>query len=325
MAPDPTRRDALQWITSYDTIYNTPGVPLYDLKQIGFAGTDQRMLFRWYSGDRCTDPDFVELPPEQRANPSMASWTNGDRYLEQQRTRLPTHKFRRLHLNLPGAPNGAFFDQGAVLRAMVPGRTKLEPRRGVIYIAAVDMSGGSNDNAVLCICHIENGKAVVDLVEKQAGNVKPFDPVKVVSQFAARLHEYGVSTVHGDDYGGHAFRFRFQEHGIDYRTVKLSKGDYYERLEPRINAGEVEMPGDIVELTEELLTLVVRGTKVDHEHGAHDDHANAVAVAVITVLEANINRVQWHCDDPAIDKYRAETAHIKSWADLLRWGQTNRA
>src|SRR4029077_13346678 len=40
LAPDPTRRDALQWITSYDTIYNTPGVPMHDLKAIGFAGSD---------------------------------------------------------------------------------------------------------------------------------------------------------------------------------------------------------------------------------------------------------------------------------------------
>ena len=55
---------------SYDTIYNTPGVPLHDLKQIGKAGGDPRMLFSWYSGDLCTDPDFAELPPEQRANPS---------------------------------------------------------------------------------------------------------------------------------------------------------------------------------------------------------------------------------------------------------------
>jgi hypothetical protein len=31
LSPDPTRTDALRWITSYDTIYNTPGVPLYDL------------------------------------------------------------------------------------------------------------------------------------------------------------------------------------------------------------------------------------------------------------------------------------------------------
>lgn len=45
LSPDPTRVHALRWITSYDTIYNTPGVPLYDLKQVGKTGTDPRMLF----------------------------------------------------------------------------------------------------------------------------------------------------------------------------------------------------------------------------------------------------------------------------------------
>ena len=120
LQPDPTRMDALQWITSYDTIYNTPGVPLHDLKQIGKAGGDPRMLFSWYSGDLCTDPDFAELPPEQRANPSMASWAEGVKYLEQQKRRLPTHKYRRLHLNLPGAPEGAVFDQGKIWRRSFP-------------------------------------------------------------------------------------------------------------------------------------------------------------------------------------------------------------
>ena len=70
LAPDPTRPDALTWIATYDTIWSTPGVPLFDLKRM--AGTDPRMLFSWYSADLCTDPDFAELAPEERANPSMA-------------------------------------------------------------------------------------------------------------------------------------------------------------------------------------------------------------------------------------------------------------
>src|SRR5260370_23129513 len=30
LAPDPTRTDALTWVTSYDTIHNLAGVPLYN-------------------------------------------------------------------------------------------------------------------------------------------------------------------------------------------------------------------------------------------------------------------------------------------------------
>ena len=143
LAPDPTRADALMWVTSYDTIFNSAGTPLFDFKAIGKAGTDPRMLFSWYSGDHCTDPDYADLEPELRANPSIASWPEGRAYLDQQRRRLPTHKFRRLHLNLPGAPNGAFLDQGAVLDAIVTGRKSLPPQSSVKHVAFVDMSGGS--------------------------------------------------------------------------------------------------------------------------------------------------------------------------------------
>jgi phage terminase large subunit-like protein len=103
LQPDPTRPDSLMWITSYDSIFDEPGTPLHDLGAIGFAGSDPRMLFSWYSADRCTDPVFAELDGEARANPSMDSWPEGRDYIEQQRRRLPANIFKRLHLNLPGS------------------------------------------------------------------------------------------------------------------------------------------------------------------------------------------------------------------------------
>jgi hypothetical protein len=35
MALDPTRPDALQWVTSYASIYHRPGVPLFDMTAQG--------------------------------------------------------------------------------------------------------------------------------------------------------------------------------------------------------------------------------------------------------------------------------------------------
>jgi len=95
LAPDPTRLDALTWITSYASIYNSPGNPLFDLMAQGKRGEDPRMFFSWYSSEYCTDPDYADAEPEARANPSMPSWGNPT-YLAQQRRRLPSHKFRRL-------------------------------------------------------------------------------------------------------------------------------------------------------------------------------------------------------------------------------------
>jgi hypothetical protein len=238
---DPTRPDALTWITSYDTIYNTPGVPLFDLKAIGRAGSDARMLFSWYSGDLCTDPAFAELEPELRANPSMGSWPEGRAYLEQQRRRLPTSKYRRLHLNLPGAPSGAFFDQASVLASIVGGRRSLPPEAAHKYVAFVDMSGGSSDDAVLAIAHKDERRVVVDLVEKQAGSV-PFNPRHAINKFVGILREYRIATVNGDAYAGETFRRDFEERGVSYRTSPLSATELYETLEPKLNAGEIELP-----------------------------------------------------------------------------------
>ena len=105
MQLDPTRTDALMWITSYASIYHRPGVPLFDLIATGKRGADPRMFFSWYAADYCTDPAFEHLSPEQQSEPGMSSWEDPG-YLAQQQSRLPSHKYRRLHLNLPGAPEG---------------------------------------------------------------------------------------------------------------------------------------------------------------------------------------------------------------------------
>jgi hypothetical protein len=276
LAPDPTRTDSLTWITSYDTIYSVPGVPLFDLKQLGKAGTDPRMAFSWYSGGELnTDPAFADLEPEERANPSMSSWPEGAVYLEQQKRRLPTHRYRRLHLNLPGAPEGAFLDQGAVMRAIVPGRRSLPWQEGKRYVAFVDMSGGSSDDATLAIAHAEGRRAVVDLVAKQSGS-PPFNPRDAVRKFVGILKEYRIASVTGDQYAGQTFKADFETQGVTHRSAHRPKSNFYEALEPALNASEVELL-DVAVLQEQLLCLVLRGAKVDHEPGGHDDFANAVA------------------------------------------------
>jgi hypothetical protein len=279
LAPDPTRRDALTWITSYAGIRHAPGIPLYDLMQAGRRGDDSRMFFSWYGADFTTDLDFAESTPEQRANPSMASWGN-DGYLDQQRRRLPTHKFRRLHLNLPGAPDGAAFSADAVMSAIVSGRKHLDYEPGTSYVGFVDMSGGSSDDAVLAIAHYDTAikRSVLDLLVAQTGK-PPFNPRNAVRKFASLLRAYGLSRVHGDGYAGQTFRADFGEHGIAYEVAMLPKTGIYDALEPKLNAGEVELL-DITELQEQLLTLVIRNGRIDHQPGDHDDYANAAAGAL---------------------------------------------
>lgn len=310
LAPDPTRTDAIQWITSYDTIMDVEGVPLHDLKQIGLAGSDPKMLFSWYSADFCTDENFASLPPDERANPSMSSWPEGRAYIEQQRRRLPSARFRRLHHNLPGAPQGAFFDQALVDAAIVTGRQLIEPLEGVDYLAAVDMSGGSSDDAVLSIAHWDGSKSIVDYVIQQAGN-PPFNPRDAVARFAAVCHRYHCREVHGDAYAGETFRRDFSVHNVDYVVEKQTRTDWYENLEVALNSGQVELP-DVPKLRRQLLTIVRRGAVLDHPPGQHDDYANAVAIAAVLV-----NPDLGSAEPPILTFYKRQSEAITAAASTV--------
>jgi hypothetical protein len=281
LQPDPTRPDALTWITSYDTIFDSPGIPLHDLKALAKSGTEPRMLFSWYSADYTTDPAFADLPPEQRANPSMQSWPQGARYLDQQRRRLPSNRYKRLHLNMPGAPSGAFFDQGVIDGCVVRGRYQLDPQPGIDYLGFVDMSGGSSDDSVLAIGHLDGKKAVVDLVVSQAG-APPFDPRHAVARFSDYLKRYNCRRVIGDAYGGQTFRSDFASHGNGYEVCPRTTSQNYEELEVVLNSGNAELL-DHAKTIQQLCTLTIRGAKIDHLPGQHDDHAAAVAGLIVSL------------------------------------------
>lgn len=300
LAPDPSRPDAIEWITSYASIYNSPGAPLFDLIRTGKKNEDPRMCFSWYAGDFTTDPGYEDAEPEDRANPSRGSWGNPG-YLAQQRRRLPIHKFRRLHLNLPGMPDGTYLDPTAVQNAIVEGRRSLPPREGTRYRAFCDMSGGSRDEATLGIAHRTEDRLVLDLVVSQTGR-PPFNPRHAVKKFAGVLKEYGVFAVTGDRFAGLTFRQDFESKGISYHVSQLTKHQLYEALEPLLNADEVELL-DIPRLQEQLLGLVTRGSKIDHMPGEHDDWCNTAAGAIHLADEREI-------DSAGIAEAFAETAHM---------------
>jgi hypothetical protein len=286
LQPDPTRLDTQQWATSYASIFHKPGVPLYDLMRIGRAGTDPRFKLSWYAADFTTDTDFVALDPETRANPSRESWADPD-YLDQQRRRLPAHKFRRLHLNLPGLPEGSAYQPEPIMDAVDRGCERRAPEPGIDYVAFVDMSGGSSDDACLAIGHRDtDGSAIVDLVMNQ-GPPPPFDPRAAVQRFVTVLREYGITRVTGDHYAGLTFVADFEREGIVYEASTLTKSKLYEALEPVLNARELSLP-NVPVLEQQLLGLVWRGGKIDHPAGEHDDWANATAGVVSLSVRASM-------------------------------------
>lgn len=281
LQPDPTRPDALMWITSYASLYHKPGAPLFDLFTAGKRGTDARMLFSWYAADYVTDPAFTSRSPEEKANPSLARFAPG--YLDQQRSRLPAHKYRRLHLNLPGLPEGSAYTAERVMDAIARGVTVRPYQSGLRYVAFVDMSGGSDDDAVLAIGHADaEGRAVLDRLVNQ-GRKPPFDPDAAVARFVSVLQEYRITKVTGDSYAGQTFKAAFTKRGISYTVAAHPKTQLYEALEPHLNGGKVVLL-DHPECESQLLSLMWRGSKIDHPAGEHDDFANAAAGVVQGLL-----------------------------------------
>jgi hypothetical protein len=286
LALDPTRTDAQVWVTSYASLNHQPGIPLHDFFETGRAQADPAMLFSWYGADFTTDPAAESLSPEEKANPSVATFMPG--YLDQQRRRLPVPRFNRLHLNLPGLPEGSAFTLEKVVSAIDKGVTVREPERYTKYYAFVDMSGGSADDAVLAIAHEDlsdpkdKGRAIIDVVINQGGGV-PFDPNRPVLKWADTLDRYGVKIVHGDAYAGEVFAAQFREKGFSYQKTKdMTASDLYEAFEVPLNAGRVRLL-DQPKATEQILSLAWRGGKITHPSSGHDDWANAIAGAVYLI------------------------------------------
>jgi hypothetical protein len=184
-----------------------------------------------------------------------------------------------LHLNLPGAPDGAAFSGEHIISSIVPGRRVMPFIDGQRYFAAVDMSGGSNDDAVLSITHREDRRVVLDLIESQ-NSPCPFNPRHAVAKFGNILRQWKITHVVGDAYAGQTFRADFEALGIQYTVSERSKHEYYEALEPLLTANELELL-DAPKLQEQMLTLVWRGAKIDHLAGDHDDWADSCARACV--------------------------------------------
>ena len=281
---DPHRPDAQQWITSYASLFHKPGVPLFDLLQRARTDQDRRLFFSWYASDFTTDPALHDATPEARANPSLASFTPG--YLEQQAKRLPSHQFRRLHLNLPGLPEGSAFTADAIMGAVARGVKVRKPVFGIHYFGFVDMSGGSSDDATAGVSHREEGRWILDGVWHQA-HPAPFNPRLAVERFAGIFKAYGITDVWGDNFGGKTFWYDFAQHGLMYYVSAATASQLYEAFAVPLNAGEV-MLVDETKLEQQLLGLIWRGGKIDHPSGEHDDYANAAVGALMLAHEAGV-------------------------------------
>lgn len=241
------------------------------------------------------DPDLlVWRAPSRLMNPALRA-----ERLERER-RLDPLRFVREYEAEFAEDLESFLPSAWVDQAVVSGRHELPPRDGVRYVAAVDPSGGGADAFTLAICHAEgrgaDGRVVHDVMRGwQARRDHTTDLEGVVREIAAIVKSYGVFTVAGDRYAAGWVRERFRASGVTYaeatrrkdgEPVALDKSAAYLECEPFFAQGRIELL-DHPQLLRELKLLERRPrvggkTLVDHPHGAHDDHANALALAAAT-------------------------------------------
>ena len=178
----------------------------------------------------------------------------------------------------------AFVSRDVVDAVTVFGRHELPPLSAINYNAFFDAAGGSGtDSITIAVSHLDGEIAVLDAVRE----VKPpFSPESVVTDFAALLKQYDVSTVTADKYAGDWPKERFSVHGISLTASDKSKSDIYREVLPKLNSKKVELL-DLPRLASQLVGLERRtgrgGGKdsIDHAPGGHDDVANAACGALL--------------------------------------------
>lgn len=189
-----------------------------------------------------------------------------------------------------------FLPQELLEAAVVDGRHELPPVAGARYVAAVDPSGGGADAFTLAIVHPEaRGGRTVIVQDVMKGWRSPrgqtIDLDLVVGEIADLLARYGLYRCEGDRYAGQWPVQAFRRKSVLYEQSERDKPAAYIELEPWVTTGSIEML-DHPELVHEAGLLEKRlkpgGKKptIDHPKGAHDDHPNALALAVAKLAEA---------------------------------------
>jgi hypothetical protein len=131
----------------------------------------------------------------------------------------------------------------------------------------------------------------------------------VVGEIADILKSYRLSSCYGDRYSGQWVVDAFAKQGIAYTHADMDKSAAYLETEPLFAQGKIEIL-DHPQLHRELRLLEKRprpGGKilVDHPRGAHDDHANALALAVAKALHGS--------GDFAIESCGKRAVSTESW------------
>jgi hypothetical protein len=131
------------------------------------------------------------------------------------------------------------------------------------------------------VAHLgDGGLVVVDACRRWPS---PHDPATVAKEAAAFLRSYNLTSAYADQYAAGFARSVYGAAGVALVDAPGTRSDAYMHLLPLLTQGRVELPPEPT-LRTELLTLERRVRSggrdvIDHRVHAHDDLANAVALA----------------------------------------------
>jgi hypothetical protein len=178
----------------------------------------------------------------------------------------------------------AFLTQEQLDAVTVRNRTSLPRLANTSYVSFCDMSGGKNDSACLCVCHVEGERAVLDvLVERGA----PHSPEQVALGFAGILKSFGLNSTTGDRYAAAWVSDAFRKNGISYEASERNRSEIYLQFLPACLSGQIELL-DNPKMIQQFLGLERRVGRnqdiIDHGPSMHDDCANSAAGALTLAL-----------------------------------------
>jgi hypothetical protein len=222
--------------------------------------------------------------------PGPCPWVSPDA-LAEQRHGLAESTFQRLHMNVWTTAEDRLVS-AEDLAACVVNDGPQEPRPGVRYVMALDMAY-TNDQAVLCLCHREGDRVVLDQMRAWKGSrLRPIRERDVEETLLEAHRSYRRPQVLLDPWQtkGMAQRLRTQGVRVDeFGFSTQSVGRIALALHTALRNHTVALYDDEQLLTElARVRLEERGPgqyRLDHAHGEHDDRAVALAMCCAHLVD----------------------------------------
>jgi len=272
LTQSPVRREPLTFIVTYAGSDTTS--LLYDLYQAGIQKKDPKMYFFW-------------------SEKNLANWITSE-YLEQQRKRLPSHVYQRLHENKWCQGENSFLNREAIQQCIDP---VLKPQLGgkehLKYYLAVDL-GLVRDRTVLSICHkdIDDGLIYLDYMKTYRGSKK--NPVligNVEKDILWANDNFNIVKNIFDPWQmkGTAEKLRgrikVEEFAFTSNSIqRLSQNLFY-----LFHNGLIRIYPH-KDLEEELLNLNAEeksyGWRIDHKSGKYSDHAISLGMSAMSATQS---------------------------------------